>query len=222
MARIRYISPSFTEESQQAVSALYPPIERGLLGEGLTPIIDARTRRDLLAKTGEEFLESGRGLESFMSRNIPRADIKVREYLKNALMNQFARETESIGREFEFKGFEDIPRAQNLAFGALGSEKGVATSIANMANQSYLRRLNAPDFQSQLMSGLGGAAGMYLAGGFGKTGQTPTRTTGMPRFGESLDPGFSGSQYLGNFSRSDFPTPAPVHYANQFSSSFSR
>jgi len=216
MGRIRYISPSFTPEAKEAQSALYPAIERGLRGEGLTPGIDETTRQRMLARTDEKFLESGRGLESFMHRTIPMGDVKVRQYLKNALMSQFARQKESIGREFEFRGFEDIEPSQNLAFGSLGAEKGVATSMANIGTQSALRRAYAPDFQSELFGGLGGATGMYLASGFGQRNQTNISNP------QSSDSRLAWSGYQSNFSSADFTTPAPIHYANRFASSYPR
>lgn len=164
MGSIRYIAPSFTPEAKEAQQALYPTIERGLAGGGLTPGIDEAARTDMLRRLGTGFTETRRDLGSFISRTIPRADVGVRSFLKKSLDAQFAREKESIGREFEFRGFEDIEPSQNLAFGALSSEKGVASNRADILNQSTMRRAGSPDFGSQLASGLGKAAGIYLAG----------------------------------------------------------
>ena len=171
MGRIRYIEPQFTPEAKESLSALYPAITGGLEGRGLTPEIDAATQRRMFGDLETEFPEARRDLGSFIGRTIPRADIKVRSFLKQSLSAQFARQKESIGREFEFKGFEDIGQAQNLAFGALGGERRVAMDIAGATNLSILRRSLSPDFESELFGGLGSAAGISLAGGFGETGQ---------------------------------------------------
>ena len=164
MGRIRYVEPQFTPEARESLSALYPAITGGLEGRGLTPEIDAATQRRMFGDLETEFPEARRDLGSFIGRTIPRADIKVRSFLKQSLSAQFARQKEDIGREFEFSGFEDIRQAQNLAFGALGSEKGVASNFADIMNQSTMRRAGSPDFSSALFGGLGTAAGIYLGG----------------------------------------------------------
>ncbi len=204
MGRIKLVAPQFTKEAREALSVLYPAITGGLQGEGLTPKIDAATRSRLLKSLRTEFPETRRELGSFISRTIPRADIGVRGFLKKSLAAQFARQKESIGREFEFRGFEDLPRAQNLAFGALASEKGIASNFANIMNESTMRRAGAPDFGETLFGGLGTAAGIALA----EQGQG-----GGVNFRNAL----AGSNYSRNFSSSDFTTPVPIRYAEGFS-----
>ena len=164
MASIKFRTFPFTGEAEQARDQLLPAISGGLRGESLTPGLDVRTRGDLLGAARQEFGESSRFLQSSINRAIPRGDIKVRQFLKQSLSRQFARQKESIGREFAFRGAEDLPTAQNLAFGTLSSELGVATTGANIANQSALRRANAPDFTSELAGGIGRAAGLFLGG----------------------------------------------------------
>ena len=164
-------APKLDPRGEEFQAELYPRITSGLQGFGITPEIDEATRQKLLRTTGEEFLESSKGLESFMNRAIPRGDVKVRQYLKNALMSQYARQKESIGREFEFKGFEDKSLAQSLAFDALAGEKRIGAAITSQFNQSALRRSMAPDYQSELFGGLGSAAGISLAGPIGYANQ---------------------------------------------------
>jgi hypothetical protein len=164
-------APKLDPRGEEFQAELYPRITSGLQGAGITPEIDATTRRKLLATTGEEFLESSKGLESFMNRAIPRSDVKVRQYMKTALMSQYARQKESIGREFEFKGLEDKSLAQSLAFDALSGEKRMGAAITSQFNQSALRRGTAPDYQSELFGGLGSAAGIALAGPIGYANQ---------------------------------------------------
>ena len=169
--KIIEVAPQFTPEARESLDVLYPAITGGLQGRGLTPDIDRATREGMLRSLTEEFPETRRQLGSQITRTIPRADVGVRGFLKESLNRQFARQKESIGREFEFRGFEDIGTSQNLAFGALASEKGIASNYADILNQSTMRRQNAPTFGSELAGGLGTAAG-FLAGsrGFGGAG----------------------------------------------------
>lgn len=164
-------APQLDPRGEEFQAELYPRITSGLRGLGITPGIDFDTQKELLRTTGEEFRESRRGLESFANRAIPRADIKVREFLKKSLDAQFARKKESIGREFEDRGFEDKSLAQSLAFDALAGEKRMGTAITSAFNQSTRRRAQAPDFSSELFGGLGGAAGISLAGPIGYASQ---------------------------------------------------
>lgn len=164
-------APELDPRGEEFQAELYPRITSGLQGLGITSEIDKTARGKLLKATGEEFVESRRGLESLVNRAIPRGDIKVREFLKKSLDAQFARQKETIGREFEFRGFEDKSLAQSLAFDALAGEKRMGTSITSAFNQSALRRSQAPDFQSELFGGLGGAAGIALAGPIGYANQ---------------------------------------------------
>lgn len=172
----KLLAPQLEPEAEEFQAELYPRLTTGLQGGGLTPEIDAATRKRMFGELETGFPETRRDLGSFISRTIPRADIKVRSFLKQSLSAQFARQKESIGREFEFRGFEDIGRAQNLAFGAVGGERGIAMDIAESTNLSILRRSLSPDFESELFGGLGSAAGISLAGGFGETRQRTGQT----------------------------------------------
>ena len=205
----KLLAPQLEPEAKEFQEELFPTLGRGLEGGGLTPDIDEATRGDILRRTGEEFVSTRRGLESDITRAIPRADVKVSSFLREALKRQFARQKESIGREFEFRGFEDKEIAQNLAFGAVGGERKVATDILSATNESILRRSLSPTFESELAGGLGGAAGIAAAGAFKNPGGANTFSQSNVRFGQSLDPGFTGSQYLSNFSSADFANPSP-------------
>ena len=217
----KLLAPQLEPEAKEFQEELFPTLERGLRGEGLTPDIDRATKADILRRTGEEFIDTRRTLESGISRFVPRADVKVSSFLRQSLKRQFARQKESIGREFEFRGFEDKETAQNLAFGAVGTERRVATDILSATNQSILRRSLSPSFGTELAGGLGGAAGIALAGGFGQQGGANTFSPSNTRFGQSLSPGFTGSQYASNFSSADFANPSPGG-AIGFSQGFSR
>ena len=183
----KLLAPQLEPEAKEFQEELFPTLERGLRGAGLSPESDEATRRDILRRTGEEFVSTRRGLESDINRAIPRADVGVRSFLRKSLKRQFARQKESIGREFEFRGFEDKERAQNLAFGAVGTERKVATDILSATNESILRRSLSPTFESELAGGLGGAAGIAAAGGFKNPG-------GANTFSQSNASNFSSAQ----------------------------
>jgi hypothetical protein len=200
-------APELEPEAAEFQKELFPVLERGLRGEGLTPGIDEATRDDLLRSLGEEFTGARRTVESQINRTIPRADVGVRSFLTESLKRQFARRRQSIERGFEFRGFEDKEIAQNLAIGAVGGERKVATDILNATNQSILRRSLSPTFGSELAGGVGGAAGIALAGGLFKgTSQTGGLDPGIPVTGS---PGVTGTA----FSR---PTPGQVGFFQQF------
>lgn len=199
------LAPELEPEAKEFQAELYPRITRGLRGEGLTPEIDEATRRRQLGALEEEFPTTRRALESFVNRTIPRGDIKVRSFLKKSLEAQFARQRESIEREGEFRGFEDVERSQNLAFGAVGAERGIAGDIASMTNQSILRRAQDPTFGTELFGGLGTAAGFALGGRNRQPGV-------MGQVGQTGQPS--------NFSSAGYDVPSPVDYANRFSSSY--
>lgn len=212
----KLLAPQLEPEAKEFQEELFPTLERGLRGEGLTPDIDKATRADILRRTGEEFVSTRRGLESDITRSIQSADVGVSSFLRESLKRQFARQKESIGREFEFRGFEDKETAQNLAFGAVGTERKVATDILSATNESILRRSLSPSFGTELAGGLGGAAGIYAAGGFGR-GTPATTGSNVSNF-SSAQEGFAGTQggaigFSRNFS---LPTSYKTGLAPQF------
>ena len=157
--------PTLGAEGKELQAELFPIIERGLRGEGLTPDLQGRSMRDMLAATTEEFQDVQGDLSSVLTRTIPKADFAVRDFIRKSIDASFARTKEGIRDEFATTGFEDKNIAQNLAFNALATEKGVAAQFSDLYNQSQLRRSQSPTFGSELAGGLGGAAGI-LAGGY--------------------------------------------------------
>lgn len=172
---VRFIEPSFTPEAKEAQQALYPAVSQGLRGFGLVPGIAGDIKAKQLSAFGREVSDIKSYFPGQVNRFVPRADVKVRGFLDKELKAQFARGRETIERDFDFNkasfAFNDEQIAQQLAFGLLGSEKGVATSMANLANESTMRRENAPDFSSALAGGLGSAAGIFLGGRDQQTGR---------------------------------------------------
>lgn len=189
----KLLAPQLEPEAKEFQAELFPKLERGLRGEGLTPGIDAATEADIRRRTGEEFVETRQGLESAINRFVPRADVGVRSFLRESLKRQFARQKESIGREFEFRGFEDKEIAQNLAFGAVAGERKVATDILSATNESILRRSLSPTFESELAGGLGGATGIAAAGAFRNPGGANTFSQSNASNFSSAE-GYAGTQ----------------------------
>ena len=81
----KLLAPQLEPEAAEFQEELFPRIEGGLRGEGLTPNITAETEGDILRRTGKEFISSRRELESGINRAIPRADVGVRSFLRKSL-----------------------------------------------------------------------------------------------------------------------------------------
>lgn len=162
-------------KAQEFQSELFARIERGLRGQGLDPNLQAQSIRDMIAATTEEFHATQRDLPGMLARTIPKADVGVRSFVRKSVDAAFARSKEGIRDEFAGRKFEEKGIAQNLAFQAVATERGVGSQITDLFNQSGLRRAMAPSFGSELAGGIGGTAGI-LAGGYRRPS---TATTGM-------------------------------------------
>lgn len=158
--------------AQELQDISFPRIESGLRGEGLTSEIRGQSIRDMLAATREEYLETQRELPGVLTRTIPKADVGVRDFIRKSIGASFARTQQGIKESDIGKSFEERGIAQNLAFGALSTEKGIANRITEMFNQNMLERSQSPTFESELFGGLGGALGTLIGGR-----KTPTTTT---------------------------------------------
>ncbi len=213
--------------TQEFQSELFTRIESGLRGKGLNPDLQARSIRDMIAAVTKEFHATQRDLTGMLARTIPKADVGVRSFIRESVDAAFARSKEGIRDEFTGRKFEEKGIAQNLAFSAVANEKGVGSQIADMFNQSQLRRSQAPTFGSELAGGIGGTAGI-LAGGYRRPS---TPTSGMnpdlwqpitatpfqmtPQFGGAsvyspAGASFLSSQWLGS-------TSPAVSYSSAFS-----
>ncbi|MHC4365861.1 MAG: hypothetical protein ACYSTJ_10370 [Planctomycetota bacterium] len=222
--------PELDPRALEFQQELYPSIQSGLEGRGLTPTVTARSIRDLLAATGKAGAEYQADLPEMLARSIPKADEKVREFIRQSIDADLASQQEAIRDAAVGSRFDDRQRATSLAFGALGQEKQIAGQITNAFNASMQRRAYAPDFESALLGGLGGAAGTIAAG------PTPTRTpqgddlsgfgysaTGQSTFGGGsiFDPGGQPGQGAVNI-QNQWLQPSfggAQGYANQFSAS---
>ncbi len=154
-------TPVLDPGAQELQNISFPQINRGLRGEGLFPTIRGRSIRDMIAATTEEFGETQRELPGVLARTIPKADFGVRNFIRRSVDASFARTKQGIRESDIGADFEEKNIAQNLAFGALSTEKGTANQILNMFNQTMLARAFSPTFESALFTGLGGAAGTF-------------------------------------------------------------
>jgi hypothetical protein len=152
-------------------------------------------------------------LPGLLGRTIPKADFAVRDFIRKSVDAQFARTKQGIREEDIGKSFEEKGIAQNLAFGAVGTEKRTAEQITAMFNQTMLARSFSPTFESALFSGLGGAAGT-LAGS--RPQSTPTPTATAPQFGGSSVFEPAGASYLS--SQWLNPNDPAISYSRGFSS----
>jgi len=181
--------PKMDEMGEELQSELFTYLESGLRGAGLNPDMQARSIREMLAATTEEFHQTQSDLPGMLARTIPKADTGVRSFIRENVDASYARTKEGIRDEFAGGEFEDKGIAQNLAFNALATEKGVGSQISDMFNQSQLRRSQAPSFGSELAGGIGGAAGI-LAGGYRPTTQQ------APTYGGASVFNPAGASYL--------------------------
>lgn len=187
-------APSLGAMGKEFQSELFPIIQRGLRGEGLFPDITARTMADLLGASRETFLEGQRDLPGQLSRFVPRADTKVRDFIKSSVDAGFFRQQRDIKDEFANIGDIERQEAQALGFNAVAAERRTATDIASLFNQSQLRRSQAPDFESALLGGLGSAAG-FAVGNRGRSDSVP-RIGGASIFSQA-GAGYLSDQWLG-------------------------
>lgn len=159
--------PSLGKKGKALQAELYPQIERGMLGEGLTPGITSRSIQQMLAATQKQFGETQYDLPGTLGRMVPQADVKVRQFIRQSIDRQFAQEQRGIKDIGVWEKYEDVGRAQSMAFDALSGEKRMGTAITGMYNQAAMQGMNAPTFQSQLAGGVGGAVGIMMAGPIG-------------------------------------------------------
>ena len=221
-------APQLDPRAQEFQDELFPIIERGLRGEGLFPRITQKTIDDLLTSTRKSFLEGQRDLPGRLARFVPRADTKVRDFIRSSVDAGFFSQNQDIKDEFaNVKDFEK-QEATGLAFGSLAGEKQIAGTIANLFNASLIRRSQSPTFGSELAGGAGGAAGTFL----GNQGDTNNfqNNQGNPSIfnNQSIGTGnFSGNNSgRSNFSfsqpssaeaRNFFNLPPAVNFAQNFS-----
>ena len=206
-------APILDPRAQEFQDITFPQIGRGLQGGGLFSELRGKSIRDMLAATTEEFHETQRALPGMLARTIPKADFAVRDFISKSIGAQFARTKQGIREEDVGADFEEKNVAQNLAFGALGTEKRTAGQIATMFNQTMLARSFSPTFESALFGGLGGAAGT-LAGS--RPQSTPTPGASAPQFGVASVFSPAGGSYLS--SQWLNPNDPAISYSRGFSS----
>jgi len=175
-------------------SELYPAIESGLSGQGLTPQLTARSIRDTLADLDTSRGETQKDTESMLWRSAQRADTDVKGAVRTKQTGDYARTKQDIGKFFEMQDFTDIGTSRDMASNALGSETRVGTQLTGIANESALRRSSSPTFLSEFSGGMGGMMGILAAG---KMPQAPP-----------LNPATPGSSWWSKISK-------PFDYTNQ-------
>jgi len=159
--------PELDPRGKEFQKELYTSITSGLEGGGIVPGALEMRRGKLLSATKKAYEETQFDLPGALARFIPKADVGLRDFVNRAIKAQYYRTRQGIKEEAEAEKFGERPLAQSLAFDALAGEKRMGTAITSAYNQSMMRRAMAPDFRSQLFGGLGGAAGIALAGPIG-------------------------------------------------------
>ncbi len=159
--------PQLDPRGKEFQQELYGGLTRALKGGELVPGLAGQTEQARLGAVQKSFAETQYDLPGTLARFAQKADVKVRQFVRGSLDAQLARTQKGIRDETTMQGFEDKSLAQSMAFDALAGEKRMGTSITSMFNQSMLRQAQAPGFGSELAGGLGGAAGIMLAGPVG-------------------------------------------------------
>lgn len=183
-------APQLDPRGEEFQSELYPIIQRGLAGEGLTPGLNARSLRSILGTLKTGFTTAQGELTSQLNRLVPREDVRVREQAQTDLARSYAGRVHGVKGAFARIGEQEIPEAQAMAFDNLMSEKRIATDITSMFNQSGARRDAAPTYGSELAGGIGSGLGYALAG---NTGFNPASlaASGMAGFAKLFNKGMS-------------------------------
>lgn len=215
--------PQFDPRAEEFQGQLYPAITSGLQGKGLTPEVNARSLRDTLASLKDSYLDFQGQLPGFIARNIQREDVGVQDFLRQSSEAEYGRQWEGAQNDFAMQNFADIDAATQAAFGALGSEKKLAGGITSAYNESMYRREFAPDFDTGLMSGAGGAAGTVMGSWKSKTQeQTPyeyygsnNNSYGDPNATRRILGSSSPSNYQGSSNFSSYNDPGQL-YAQRF------
>lgn len=201
-------APTLDPRAQRAEDVLFPRIEAGLRGEGLTPAITSQTQFRARNRQRREFTRQQQEFPSQLNRLVPREDVKVREFARRGLQRGRGLAEENLSRRFEGRGFQDRIISQGLALSSLATNEAIATRNAQQFNASQLRRSQSPTFASELAGGLGGATGTLAAGqtsfqdkGERFTGTSPSNFSNPEGIVESQDPG-GGTGFFNLFSRS--------------------
>lgn len=159
--------PQLDPRGKEFQQELYGGLSRAMAGGELIPGLAGETERARLGAVQKGYTESQYDLPGNLARFAQKSDVKVRQFVRESLDAQLARTQAGIREETAMQRFEDKPMAQSMAFDATAAERGMSTSITSMYNQSIARQAQAPGFGSELYGGLGGAAGIMLAGPIG-------------------------------------------------------
>lgn len=184
------LSPQLDPRGEEFQSELYPIIQRGLAGEGLSPSLTARSLRSILGTLKTGYTTAKGELASQLNRLIPREDVRVREQAQTDLARSYAGRVHGVKGAFARIGEQEIPEAQAMAFDNLMSEKRIATDITSQFNLSGARRDAAPTYGSELAGGIGSGLGYALAGNAGFN-PASLAASGMAGFAKLFNQGMS-------------------------------
>jgi hypothetical protein len=163
--------PSLGAKGETANTLLYADIERALAGEGLIPqdIRDTAISNKLEAlKSG--YFEAKGSLASNLNRTVPSGDTKVREYAQGALSRNYYKQARDVPLQYEKSKYDEMQQATDMGSELLMQEKRQAVAGADANNQqimqNYMNQRQYGTFNSNLMAGLGSAAGWLASSKF--------------------------------------------------------
>lgn len=160
----KLIMPSLDPMGAWAQRTVYGDITRALKGGGLlSPDIRARGLASQRASYKSAYAKARPELESSLNRLVPREDVGVRQFSREALRRNFYSGLQSMKEQAQFQPFEEQQEAMGMAASSLGQERRMGADITQMYNRYGTQMGQMPTFSSQLGYGLGSAGGWASA-----------------------------------------------------------
>lgn len=168
----KYPIPSLTPLGMQAQNTVRNAAYAGMSGEGMFPGKRAVVRQEMTNALTDEYQQIRGGLMGSLRYAAGREDRKVRDAAFTKLDTDYARTLRDINEQDILNNFQDRQMGVGLGLSSLAQERRVATSVGDINYQSQMNAIMSPTFQTELNTGLGGAAGYFAArmAGMGKTG----------------------------------------------------
>jgi hypothetical protein len=159
---------------QYARGTMYPMIQEGMEGRGYGPAA-LTTMRDQSARTSlkEGYEGAVTGMESEMFRTIPKADLRVKGFMRNELARNYITRQDQLERSLRQEKVADQDLSMGMAAENLAQETRMATNLSQMYNQALqanaMNRQQVGTFSTNVAAGAaGGMSDYYYAQQMGK------------------------------------------------------
>lgn len=152
--------PQLGPMGKYAQTELYNVAQRAMAGGGMLPFDRFGPMKTAYQKA---YAETQPMLASYLNRMVPYADVKVRNWAKDALTRSYYGGLQDLREQERLTPFEEQQEGMNLAAQLLGEEKRLGANILDIYNQGQYQLSQMPTFGSQLGYGLGSAGGILAA-----------------------------------------------------------